>query len=141
METSVSNSKSIQELLLQNLSNPSEKFTLICSGCKHGKPQDLQSFRSITAFPDVFLINVSKFEVPTRSIPSDEYITMNDQVYQLCGVLDHIGIDQDSGHWITWVKCNEAPHGWLKCDDDALQSVAIEEVLNKNNYIFARSCQ
>ena len=42
-----SKSESIQELLMENLQKPSEKFTLVCSSCKNGLPQDIHSFRSI----------------------------------------------------------------------------------------------
>ena len=47
LSTSNSKPSSIQNLLVENLQKPSEKFTFICSGCKHGKPQEIQSFRSI----------------------------------------------------------------------------------------------
>ena len=42
-----SKSESIQDLLMENLQKPSEKFKFKCSGCKHGKSQDIHSYRSI----------------------------------------------------------------------------------------------
>ena len=53
LSSKTAKANSIQELLLKELQEPSEKFTLICSGCSYGKPQDIQSFRSI--IKEIFL--------------------------------------------------------------------------------------
>ena len=94
-------------------------------------------FETFCKFPDVLLLNVSKFEIPTKSNVTDEYITVNNEFYQLCGVLDHLGIDQFSGHWITWSRSKQAEKGWMLCDDGLIKSTSIHEVLNRNNYILA----
>ena len=127
---------SVQELIDENLKTPSEKFTLVCSGCNYGQPQEITNLRSITKLPPVLIINVPKFEVATKSLPSDELITVNNQKYKLCGVLDHIGRDQHGGHWITWARCSQAPGGWIRCDDSSIDPVTLDQVLNENNYSF-----
>ena len=128
---------SVQELLDENLTTFSEKFTLICSGCNYGQPQDIVTLRCITKQPQVLIINVPKFEVPTKSLPSDEIIDVNNEKYKLCGVLDHIGRTQHDGHWICWARCSQATGGWIKCDDSSIEPATLDKVLNKNNYIFA----
>ena len=87
--------------------------------------------------PDVLLINVPKFEFPTNSTSEDEFLTVNSELYRLCGALDHLGNDQYSGHWITWSRCRHAEKNWMLCDDTLIKSTSIKEVFNKNNYVLA----
>ena len=76
-------------------------------------------------------------KVPTKSVTTDEHITVNNQRYKLFGVLDHQGATQHSGHWLTWARCREAAGGWLRCDDSSVEPATLEKVLNQDNYILA----
>ena len=75
--------------------------------------------------------------MPTKSRTNDEYVRINNEVYQLCGVLDHLGVDHSAGHWITWTRNNQAEKGWMLCDDSFIQSTSLQNVMNKNNYVLA----
>ena len=138
---------SIQELLDDNLTLPSDVLKMRCSQCDYGQDQDAITMKSISKLPQVLLLNVPKFEfqkhnkrvikVPTKSVVTDEYVIVNNQRFKLFGVLDHQGTSQHSGHWLTWARCREAPGGWLRCDDSSVEPATLEKVLNQDNYILA----
>jgi len=125
---------SVQELLNENLEQPSNKFQF---KCRCGVMQDVEDWRSISKIPEVLLLNVEKFEAETKSGVSDELIFLNGVQYQLVAVMDHIGRRKDSGHWITWSRCPSVKSGWIRCDDDNIEESALEKVFNRNNHTFA----
>ena len=101
---------SVQELLNENLYQPSNKFQY---KCRCGVTQDVEDWRSISKIPEVLLLNVEKFEAETKSGVTDEYLLLNGVQYQLTAVMDHIGRRRDGGHWITWSRCPEVRSGWI----------------------------
>ena len=125
---------SIQELLNENLDQPSNKFQY---KCRCGVMQDVEDWRSISEIPEVLLLNVEKFEAETKSGVTDEYLLLNGVQYQLTAVMDHIGRRRDGGHWITWSRCPEVRSGWIRCDDDCIEEVDLEKVFSRSNHTFA----
>ena len=101
---------SLQDLLNENLDQPSPKYQYKCD-C--GVIQDVEDWRFITELPEVLLLNVAKFEAETKSGVTDEYLVLNNVQYQLVAVMDHIGRHRSGGHWITWSKCPNVRSGWI----------------------------
>lgn len=50
-------------------------------------------------------------------------------MYELIGVITHIGRSADSGHYIAWVKDVENENIWWKMDDDKVSQVKPEDIL------------
>ena len=125
---------SVQELLNENLYQPSNSFQY---KCRCGVMQDVEDWRSISKIPEVLFLNVEKFETETKSGVSDALILLNGVQYQLVAVMDHIGRRKDGGHWITWSRCPSVKSGWIRCDDDNIEECAIEKVFSRNNHTFA----
>ena len=127
---------SIQELLWENLEEPTP-LERRCSKCDYGQDQKALSFRSISQYPAVLFVHVPKFEINIRSRVSDEFLTIGNERYELCAVMDHQGSSPNSGHWITWSKCLERS-AWIKCDDKDITDVLLQEkIYSRNNFLFA----
>ena len=127
---------SIQELLWENLEQPT-KMDRRCSKCPYGQDQQATETRSISMFPAVLFVHVPKFEINIKSKVSDEILTIGNEKYELCAVMDHQGATPNSGHWIVWCKKRDGS-GWLKCNDKEITDVLLEEkMFSRENFLFA----
>ena len=66
---------SIQELLLENLDQPT-MLDRRCSKCEYGQNQEATETRSISEFPEVLFVHVPKFEIRIKSKISDKFLTI-----------------------------------------------------------------
>ena len=127
----------IQEFPWENLEQPN-KLNRRCSKCEFGQDQEATETRSISEFPTVLFVHVPKFEIKIKSKISDKFLTIGNERYELCAVMDRQGATPNSGHWIVWSK-NRDNSGWLKCinDKDITDVLQKVKLFSQENFLFA----
>lgn len=84
-------------------------------------------------FPHI--LDLTKFRSDYNSdddgTPSYE-LNLDDNRYELCSVIVHIGISLDEGHYSTYISQHDR---WFMCDDTKIKPVNLTEVLNSEAYM------
>ena len=57
--------------------------------------------------------------------------------YELFGVINHIGISPNSGHYYSYCKNinSKTNNNWYKCNDEMVTEANISDIVNDNAYI------
>ena len=85
----------------------------------------------VTKLPAILFIQVPNKTVNPRA--NDGFFTVEGVRFEIVGVVDHIGVDTKTGHYITWAKHQSQ---WFKCDDKRVELDHGEAHFSANNYIF-----
>ena len=62
-----------------------------------------------------------------------EILLPEDHVYELNGIIDHIGNSPLSGHYVTYLKQDSGQ--WKLFDDERSKSCTFKQANNHNNYL------
>ena len=84
----------------------------------------------VTEVPEILFLQVPK-TVDAKAC--DGFFHVQDVRFEIVGVVDHLGHDLNSGHYITWAKCGSE---WTKFDDNKVESDQENAHFSSNNYIF-----
>ena len=123
-----------------------------CPVCK--SLQNATKRLSVTVAPRILIVTIKRFDIFGRKItkriryPStfnfktfmDAHIdakskNVGDEIYDLYGVVIHVGGSTSSGHYFAYCK-NMTTDKWYECNDSHIGSITSESgVLNKEAYL------
>ena len=84
----------------------------------------------VTKLPAILFIQVQKTVNPRAN---DGFFTVEGVRFEIVGVVDHLGVNTHTGHYITWAKVQSQ---WFKCDDKSVVLDHGDKHFSVNNYIF-----
>lgn len=59
-------------------------------------------------------------------------LNLDDNRYELCSIINHIGPSLDVGHYTTYISQNQH---WFMCDDTKIKPVSLTQALNSEAYM------
>ena len=129
---------SLQQMIDRNLLAQSTLLDKYCSNdnCRDARAKVLRpatSTRMISDLPDVLFIQVPKFS--RRGFSNDVnmnngYINIHEVEFEIVGIMDHVGSNNQNGHWLTWAKLDSR---WYKCNDENITEVHQTSTVSSNN--------
>ena len=63
----------------------------------------------------------------------EDILNINENEYQLFGVVDHLGKELDKGHYVTNVQMNDGQ--WITFDDDEIKDTRFKNVVSEKAYM------
>lgn len=107
---------------------------------KFNKKVNASKQLSINKFAKYLIIHLKRFNYDRRSskngssVEFDEYMTLNDNNYELRSIVLHSG-GTDGGHYVAVVKKNDT---WYMCNDASINKTDVQQFLNVG-YIYLYS--
>ena len=94
--------------------------------------------RSPSQFANNLVIQVNKFDSYMQTIrknvfPEDTLETATGDTFELVAIVNHIGANLYSGHYVTYVKRDNK---WFECNDQTCSEVMKDSIISDNNYVY-----
>ena len=86
--------------------------------------------QTVTQLPEILFIQVQKTVKPRAN---EDFFHIQGVWFEIIGIVDHLGDQIDTGHYITWAKHGQA---WFKIDDKIVEPDLADAHFSSNNYIF-----
>ena len=142
-ETNKGLKKNIKDLIRENFDSPSSQFRMRCDVCQdetidETQKQYAQETKIISHLSNILIIQVSKFDNYLKKIrrnicPEDCFEITSGETYELVSIINHIGTNHNSGHYVTFVK---RENSWLECNDKTITARIKENIISDNNYLY-----
>ena len=133
---------------LSQLKHPEDLLYYNCQSCESAT--NAIKILELSTSPDIFVFQFKRFEVfsnsknqtliqfPITGLNISEHILEESEnsetaVYDLTGVIQHIGHSIKGGHYIS--LCKHSTGKWYKFDDDRVNEISDIEIVNHNAYI------
>ena len=109
----------------------------ICETCKdqleNGKVPKISRFNVFNSSKNLALIDFPITGLNISEHLLDEYKNLETTVYDLIGVIQHLGHTREAGHYIS--LCKHSTGKWYQFNDDRVEQISEEEIVNENAYI------
>ena len=129
-----SGSSSLQDLIQFYFQDQNLKFRCGNDGnCQDADSRTAQLAtmrQTVTQLPEILFIQVPKTVKPRAN---EDFFHIQGVWFEIIGIVDHLGDQIDTGHYITWAKHGQA---WFKIDDKIVEPDLANAHFSSNNYIF-----
>jgi ubiquitin C-terminal hydrolase len=140
-------------VLLEQYSKPTDSEPEMCSNCTLDKPQNKSYHIEHTS--QNLIINIKRIQPIKREttkngkkivefsqrkyngeVNMSKTLTIGGKVYEVFGIIKHIGENPQSGHYISYIKFNKSTDSkWYEFNDDNITSISFNKIYKSRGTI------
>jgi ubiquitin C-terminal hydrolase len=125
-------SKSIKEMM--KIEHTEKNLNYKCNKCGH---EISNKKTKIDNLPEYLFITLQQFGEENISFEIESELDINGIDYELCGMIEHLGVSTSSGHYISYILNSDKE--WILYDDSRYNKCnSIDKVILQNNRIYSQ---
>jgi len=135
---------------LSQLKHPEELHFYTCHNCESVNQHEVFKVLELSTSPDIFIFQFKRFNAfnnlknqtlihfPITGLNIsehilDEYKNLDTTVYDLIGVIQHLGSSIEGGHYTS--LCKHSTGEWFEFNDERVKEISEKDIVNNNAYI------
>jgi len=128
-----SETKTIEDCMDKDFITSKVEFT--CPKCKH----NIASKKTIIDnMPEYIFMTLQHFGDNNTNFKIEKSTIQSGIEYELCGLIEHIGPSESSGHYVSYILDQSNKHWYIFDDDRVYRYNSIDEKCNQNNRFYSQ---